>query len=331
MELRQLEYFVTVANLKNLSKASQVLFISQPALSKSIASLEDALGVRLFERRNRKMTLTPVGQVFFNRTVRLLKELDTSVSEVRQMSGQINSVLTISTVMPEFFTPISIMYHHLNPKVVIREYGSNGLSAKEALIYGDINFCLTPVAFDHPSLVWFSLKEEEMLLIAPNEMSLPTEGTQIKLAALEHVPFVCTLEGTNLHHCTTAFCKSAGFNPSIVLATPSIDTISMLVTDGCGVAFMSETVHEKMSMPRMNPKRPPYQVLHVESPLCLRNVGIALQRDYLLSDLEFDFLKHLLFFFQPELEHNEGLCRKNKFYEYMLSHYHGKIEEMEES
>lgn len=324
MELRQLEYFVTVGNLKNLSKASQVLFISQPALSKSIAALEEELGVQLFERRNRKMALSDYGQVFFHRISRLLKDLDSSVSEIRQLSGQISSTLTISTIMPEFFTPISIMYHHLNPHVVIREYGS-ALTAREGLIYGDINFCLTPVAFDHPSLVWFSLKEEEMLLIAPNAMEIPVEGNRVKLRDLEHVPFVCTLGGTNLHHCTTAFCKSAGFNPNIVMETPSIDTISMLVTDNCGVAFMSETIHENMSRPRMNPARPPYRVLHVETPLCLRNVGIALQRDHLLSDLEFDFLKHLLFFFQPQLQHNESLCRKHKFYEFLLSHYQGSL------
>ena len=321
MELRQLEYFVTVANLKNLSKASQVLFVSQPALSKSISSLEEELGVQLFERRNRKMTLTTVGQVFFNRTVRLLKDLDTSVSEIRQMSGQISSVLTISTVMPEFFTPISIMYHHHNPEVILREFGSATLSPREALIYGDINFCLTPVAFDHPSLVWFSLKEEEMYLIAPNQFVIPSTGGSIALKDLEEIPFVCTLGGTNLHHCTTAFCKSAGFNPHIVVETPSIDTISMLVTDGCGVAFMSETIHEKMSVPRNDPARPPYQVFRVSEPLCLRNVGIAMQRDHVLSELEFDFLKQLLFFFQPKLEHSESLCRENKFYEFLISHY----------
>lgn len=321
MEIRQLEYFVTVANLKNLSKASQVLFVSQPALSKSISSLEEELGVQLFERRNRKMTLTSVGQVFFNRTARLLKDLDTSVSEVRQMSGQISSVLTISTLMPEFFTPISLMYHHRNPDVIIREFGSTALSSREALIYGDISFCLTPVAFDHPSLVWFSLKEEEMFLIAPNQLTLPSADGRIALRDLEETPFVCTLGGTNLHHCTTAFCKSAGFNPRIVVETPAIDTISMLVTDGCGVAFMSETVHDRMSAPRKDPTRPPYQVFHVSEPLCLRNVGIAMQRDHVLSALEFDFLEQLLFFFQPQLRDNATLCRENKFYEYLISHY----------
>lgn len=321
MEIRQLEYFIAVANLKNLSRASQTLFISQPALSKSISSLEAELGVHLFDRRNKKMNLTDYGQVFFNRISRVLKDLDISISEIRQLSGQISSVITISTTMPEFFTPLSLMYHHKNPNIILREFGNGTLSPREALIYGDISFCLTPVAFDHPSLVWFSLKEEEMLLIAPRELKLPSNGSRINLRDLEHIPFVCTLRGSNLHHCTTSFCKTVGFNPEVVIETPSIDTISMLVADGCGVAFMSEVLHENMSKPRQNPKRPPYRVYHVGSPPCLRNVGIAIQRDHTLSSLEFDFLKNLLFFFQPELEHNETLCKQNKFYEYLLTHH----------
>ncbi len=325
MELKQLEYFITVGNLKNLSKASKVLFVSQPALSKSVSGLEKELGVQLFERRNRKMSLTNYGQVFFNRVSRILKELDSTVSAIRQMSGQINSVIVIASVMPEFFTPVSIAYHHRNPDVILQDYGNNTLSAKEALIYGDISFCLTPVAFDHPSLVWFSLKEEEMLLIAPNNMDIPSENGRVQLKDLASAPFISTLSGTNLHQCTTSFCKSAGFNPNIVIETPSIDTISMLVSENCGVAFISETLHENLSKPRMDPNRPPYQVLHVEQPPCLRNVGIAMQRDHVLSSIEFDFLKHLLFFFQPRLAQDEALCENNIFYRYLLSHYHREI------
>lgn len=321
MELRQLEYFKTVGDMKSLSKASEMLYISQPALSKSISSLEKELGVQLFERRNRKMILTTFGQMFYHRTIRLLKELDASVAEIKRISGQTSSVLTISTIMPEFFTPIATMYHRRNSGVIIREYNNFAISAKEALVYGDINFCLTPVAFDHPSLVWFSLCEEEMLLIAPNSYSLPLVDGKVLLPDLEQAPFLTTPSGTNHHQCTTAFCKSAGFDPYIVVETPSIDTISMLVTDGCGVAFMSETVHRRMSGPRLDPNRPPYQVFHVLEPNCLRNVGIAMRRDQSLSDLEYDFLMQLFFFFRPQAEQNSALLKNNAFVQYLNAHH----------
>ena len=322
MELRQLEYFKTVGDLKNLSKASQLLYVSQPALSKSISSLEKELGVQLFERRNRKMTLTLYGQVFYHRVIRILKDLNSAEKELRSISGQTSSVLTISTIMPEFFTPIATMYHRRNPNVVIREFANGSISAKEALVYGDINFCLTPVAFDHPSLVWFSLCEEEMLLLAPNSMKLEASNGYLDLRTLENAPFLTTPSGTNLHQCTTTFCSSAGFNPNIVMETPAIDTISMLVADHCGVAFLSETVHNRMSRPRMNPQRPPYQVFHVAAPNCYRNVGIAMRRDQSLSDTEYDFLIQLLFFFQPELADSSDLHTANIFVKYLDAHHY---------
>lgn len=322
MELRQLEYFKTVGDLKSLGKAAQLLYISQPALSKSISSLEKELGVQLFERRNRKMILTLYGEIFYHRIIRVLKELDSAEKEIRSVSGQTNSVLTISTIMPEFFTPIATMYHRKNPNIVIREFANASISAKEALVYGDINFCLTPVAFDHPSLVWFSLCEEEMLLLAPNSMNLESDNGYLDLRTLEDVPFLTTPSGTNLHQCTTTFCKSAGFNPNIVMETPAIDTISMLVSDDCGVAFLSETVHNRMSRPRMNPQRPPYQVFHVATPTCCRNVGIAMRRDQSLSDTEYDFLIQLLFFFQPDLAGREDLHTTNIFVKYLDVHHY---------
>lgn len=101
-----------------------------------------------------------------------------------------------------------------------------------------------------------------------------------------------------------------------------IDTISMLVSDDCGVAFLSETVHNRMSRPRMNPQRPPYQVFHVATPTCCRNVGIAMRRDQSLSDTEYDSLIQLLFFFQPELAGREDLHTTNIFVKYLDVHHY---------
>lgn len=86
------------------------------------------------------------------------------------------------------------------------------------------------------------------------------------------------------------------------MEAPAIDTISMLVANHCGVAFLSETVHNRMSRSRMNPQRPPYQVFHIATPNCCRIVCIAMRRDQSLSDTEYDFLIQLLFFFSRSLQ-----------------------------
>lgn len=70
----------------------------------------------------------------------------------------------------------------------------------------------------------------------------------------------------------------------------------MLVSDGYGVVFISETIHNRMSRPRMDPDRPPYQVFRIVFPTCLKNIGISVRANQFLSDLEYNFLTHLLYF-----------------------------------
>ena len=82
MDIRQLNYFVQVADCGNYSLASQKLFVSQPALSKTIKNMEDELGFTFFYTYQRKQKLTDAGQAFYEKAVKLLKEYD----ELMQMT-----------------------------------------------------------------------------------------------------------------------------------------------------------------------------------------------------------------------------------------------------
>jgi len=84
MELAQIRYFITAAQLQNLSKAARVLNITQPALSKSIAKLEDELDVSLFERAGKSITLNESGERFLEYALNSIKELDNAVDSVKK-------------------------------------------------------------------------------------------------------------------------------------------------------------------------------------------------------------------------------------------------------
>ena len=83
MELAQLRYFVTVAQLGNMSKAAETMFVSQPNLSTSFSRLEDEVGVPLFERRRGKITLNQNGERFLVHVKAALDSLDQGIQEVR--------------------------------------------------------------------------------------------------------------------------------------------------------------------------------------------------------------------------------------------------------
>src|SRR4030081_114231 len=83
VELRHLRYFVAVAQMENVSRAALKLHVSQPAVSRQIRDLEDELGVQLFERTGKAVSLTDAGRVFLREARAVLERTDEAVKNVR--------------------------------------------------------------------------------------------------------------------------------------------------------------------------------------------------------------------------------------------------------
>jgi len=101
MELRQLKYFMELANTLNFSRAAERLYISQPTLSQQIALLEDELNVKLLERNNRKVTLTHAGQTYLEYCVRLFALLDEASDKMRHLTASVQEERTFVIGMDE--------------------------------------------------------------------------------------------------------------------------------------------------------------------------------------------------------------------------------------
>ncbi|MBR0481058.1 MAG: LysR family transcriptional regulator [Firmicutes bacterium] len=95
MDFNQLRYFTSLAVLGNMSKAAEVLNISQSTLSKSIARLEQEIGCELFDRNGRRITLNPSGKVFFEESVRILEMMDSAVEKSRRINDDFSSRIKI--------------------------------------------------------------------------------------------------------------------------------------------------------------------------------------------------------------------------------------------
>jgi LysR family nitrogen assimilation transcriptional regulator len=127
MDIRQLRYFVTVANHENFSKAAQQLFIAQPALSRSIRALEGELEVRLFDRHLRGATLTPEGRELLERSKFLLRSFDQIKGNIKD-SGVIASGPVVIGMTPNF----SMVAGVLIAQEVLRRFPNAELKIVEA-------------------------------------------------------------------------------------------------------------------------------------------------------------------------------------------------------
>ena len=95
MEIHQLKYFICVAKLESISKAATMLHLSQPALSKSLAKLEDELGVQLFDRLGKRLHLNDRGKLFLKGAEKALQELDGAAASVNAGTGSLQGSLSV--------------------------------------------------------------------------------------------------------------------------------------------------------------------------------------------------------------------------------------------
>lgn len=146
MNLMHLRYFCKLAETQHYTLAASELFISQPGLSGAISSLEQELGIRLFEKRGRNIHLTKYGKEFYNYVNESLNILDTGISIAFEHSGKLNGSIdigAITTIQSDFLPMVISEFHNKYPKILFNIFQGQTekiLPGLEDSIY-DIGFC----------------------------------------------------------------------------------------------------------------------------------------------------------------------------------------------
>ena len=247
MELRQLRYFVAIAEEGNFSRAAERLHVSQPPLSTQIKSLEDELGVRLFERNNRGVSLTAAGLVFFEETRTVLARLEHAKNQALRADRGDLGMLSIGFVsiadygilppaLKHFragFPSVEVQLHELTTDAQIRELRAARL---------DLGIGLAPV--DESDLMFERLLCEELVLAAPSGHPAAKGAGAIDLRALSKDSFIVPPRdiAPGLYDLTISHCRSFGFAPRITQHARQMQTVIGLVSCGMGVALVPASV-----------------------------------------------------------------------------------------
>lgn len=297
MELLQLQYFRTVARLEHMTKAAQEIRIAQPALSKTIARLEEDLGVQLFERKGRKIQLNSFGKVFLKKVEIALSALEEGRKEVKDLARIEGGRVFISTTTHKCFSDLigTFLSEHPDIKLQISQ-ASNNEKVKQ-LRNGDIDFCITFPPLEVEGIAGKSFLTEEILLAVPTTHRF-ADRKRIDLSQLFDDAFISIKEGNPFREMTDDFCEKAGFTPKIVCEVDELSAISHFIRTGIGVAFLPETLIEN--------KKLPIRLLQIDKPVCQRTYQIAwLENRYLsIAAQKFrDFVYHYFNDLQKQSNH----------------------------
>lgn len=247
MNFQHLKYFQVVAKEENYFRASQKLFITQSALSRAIANLEDELGVELFEKTGRNIRITPVALKFLEYIDEALNIIDQGVEEIHLMTGRMDGTITLSTCYGftyKYLPDLMSQFNELYPDIHFILKPSTTLDVIQQVHLGesDIGFHSDTYAIDkYPNLDFYQIHKEELVIIVPPTHPL-AERDSVFLSEIVNERII-SFDGTSgIFYQTKRLFQEAGleFHPFITVSDDQ--SIINLVSGGMAIAVMQKNI-----------------------------------------------------------------------------------------
>ncbi len=242
MEIRVLKYFLAVVREESITKAAEVLHITQPTLSRQLTQLEEEIGVKLFDRGTRKIILTDAGMLLRRRAEEIIALTDKTVQELLTQEEQVEGVISIGggeLGAMEQIAELCGTFREKYPRVRFDFYTATADVVKEQIERGniDIGVLLEPVSMEKFEYIRFAGKERWVVLMRKDDPLAQNET--ICAEQLESLPLVLPRRlnvqgelanwfGERFEHLNIAYTGNLTTN------------VALLVQKGCGYAIVVE-------------------------------------------------------------------------------------------
>lgn len=244
-ELRELQYFVAVAERLNVSKAAQVVHLSQPALSRQIQSLERKLGVKLFERIGKRIILTVEGEDLLEHAADLLdraQELTNRAYGLEQGHTGLLRVGASPQTIAWLLSPVISEFGTMHPNVDINVSEGHNDDLIKFVEHGGVHLVAAYLGVNN-ALVGRRLFTAKLFAVLPPNHAL-TEAHSITVDSIAADSFLLMRRGFLTRHLFDQACAAHGVRPKIFLESDSTHTLCALAHDGHGVAVVSSSAQD---------------------------------------------------------------------------------------
>lgn len=247
MELRQLKYFVAVAEEMSFRRAAERLHIAQPALSQQISKFERELHTELFRRTTRRVDLTEAGQVLLTEARRVLADANHALSAVTQAAhGEIGLLRVgfVGSAALRIVPAITLALHHRLPGIRVELSESTTDPQLAALTDGNLDVGIVREVDSAPGLIVRPLLRER-LLVAVHESHRLAHRQAVRLAELAGEPFLTFPRSrvSRLYDHITGLCHRAGFRIEVAQEAVQFPTLLGLAAANTGITVVPESLH----------------------------------------------------------------------------------------
>ncbi|NWF75815.1 MAG: LysR family transcriptional regulator [Nitrospirae bacterium] len=250
MEDHKLKVFCTVAETKSFSKTSEIIHLTQPAVSLQIQALEEKYETKLFDRSSSTVTLTPAGEILYKYAKEILSLYSSAEKSIGKQTGIVKGSLTIGAgsnignyILPSVITD----FRKTHPKIKIYLIVSNTKRVIEHLNSGSIDVGIAEGDVSRQKMVLKKLISDELLLIAPPDHPW-SKRKEVSLPELIKEPFIFREAGSGTRQIIEKFLAKHGVTPQdmkISAILGSTEAIKDAVENGLGVSIISRWAARK--------------------------------------------------------------------------------------
>ncbi|MEU4693096.1 LysR family transcriptional regulator [Actinoplanes sp. NPDC023714] len=250
MDLRQLEYFVAVAETANFTRAAERVHITQSGVSAQIKALEHELGAQLFDRSGRVARLTDAGEAALRHARAALDaaaDLRDAIDDVYGLvRGRLRIGMVIGCEVAPFFDAFAA-FHREHPDIDVELVEANSGELVAGVRSGDLDLALAGLAGEPPEhLASHVIVSERLVALVPPDSALLGQEiagrARLPVTALPSYPIISLPVGTGIRDVLDQARAALGVDLSVALAATSPDTVAGLARRGLGVAVLSESM-----------------------------------------------------------------------------------------
>jgi DNA-binding transcriptional LysR family regulator len=254
MELRHLRYFVAVAEELHFRRAAERLYVAQPAVSEQIRKLEQELGVRLFDRNQRSVSLTVPGTALLEEARHVLRHADAAQEAARTAGDHAAMRLRIGHLADSLPTSVARALRHLSslaPNVRVDLKTGPALRIVEDLRAHRLDAAIVALPVPTTGLRATIIDEQRAVAVLPaGHPSSGESSIDLERVAPERIVMLPRDVNPPFHDAVVALCHRAGLSPTFVtVGEARVEHILLAVSAGQGMAVVPDSVSERCVMP----------------------------------------------------------------------------------
>lgn len=262
LEFRQLEYFLAVSKLNSFTAAANTLFVTQPTITNAIRSLEEELGTKLFDRSQKRIVLTPEGEVFLTHVQHVMGDVSTALSEMNDLKvlgrGFVRVVVS-PLLMPGLFPAVYARFKQEFPSLEMQIREKSFRTAQKLLDNNEVDFAFIPALRQTATMDTINLSTGEFKVYISRRHPRATDENFL-IRHLNDEPLALCDEDSFVQDIVGAECEKNGFKPKLIYTSNHLSSLFGLVAANLAVTVLPEQAYHLPDEVVALPLKPQIQV-----------------------------------------------------------------------